>query len=71
MLDLGPDWDGFHIDGDTLTTDNGETYTTQELRFLRWERNLYASCTRALQNEAERAGTAGAWPKKKGAVAPE
>lgn len=60
MLDLGPAWEGFHIDGDTLTTDNGETYTAHELRFMRWERNMYASSTRALQNQAERADSAGA-----------
>ncbi len=56
----GPSWAGFHIDGDTLTTDNGESYTARELRYLRWERNMYASSTRALQREIERAGTAGA-----------
>ena len=60
MLDLGPAWEGFHIDGDTLTTDNGETYTPHDLRFLRWERNSYATGMRALQLEAERADSAGA-----------
>lgn len=55
-----PAWAGFHIDGDTLTTDTGETYTAHELRFMRWERNQWASTARGLQREMERAGTAGA-----------
>lgn len=53
----GPAWQGCQIHGDTLTTDNGESYTLAELQHLRWERNQYAAAARALQNQAERAGT--------------
>ena len=56
----GPAWQGCQIHGDTLTTDNGESYTLQELRFLRWERNQYAASSRALARELERSGRAGA-----------
>ena len=57
---VNPAWTGYHIDGDTLTTDTGETYTAHELQFMRWERNQWASIARNLQRDIERAGTAGA-----------
>lgn len=56
----GDAWRGCHIHENTLTTDNGESYTLAELRYLRWERNQYAALARSLQRELERAGTAGA-----------
>lgn len=60
LTELAPAWAGCHLNNDTLTTDNGESYTLAELRMLRWERNQWAAAARALQIEIERAGTAGA-----------
>lgn len=39
MGSFNPKWVGCRLNGDTIVTDNNQTYTLQELRFIRWELN--------------------------------
>lgn len=53
---LNPAWMGCFLTDETLTLDNRETFSIQELRYIRWELNNWRRIAQANQRAAERSG---------------